>query len=896
VTQSRKLRVEILGDSRGLAGALDESDSKLGHFGKAAALALGGVGAAAGALAAKSVMAFADFDRSMNEVFTLLPGVSRSAMNEMTNQVKDFSKEFGVLPEKVVPALYQSLSAGVPPDNVFAFLETAQKAAKGGVTELETAVDGLTSVVNAYGADVLSATQASDYMFTTVRMGKTTLDQLAQSLYNVTPTAAALGVSFGDVSAAMAAITLQGVPTSVATTQLRQLFVELSKETSKTAGTFEELAGKSFKDFVAGGGNVQQALQLLESHAAASGVGINDLFGSVEAGSAALALTGTGTEKFTAALAAMADSAGATDTAFHTMNKGIGPLIDKAKAFAAVWLIDVGDKIASVIEAISYGFTEMDVASDGLFGKLEGVGVGLRELANRAIAAWPTVRDGLMSVVAVVAANWPTIQAVVLDVLGKVVDFAQQNLPIIRSIVTDVFEGVSNAVSAALGIAKPLLDGLWTVFSVAAPVALGLVAAAAAAFKTLTKVLDNPVFRTVALVITAALVPALVKLGVQAAATGARTAFWWAVMQAEAIKATAATVAQFVIQGAQWAWMGVQATIHAAKIAAAWLVSMGPIALVVAAVVAAVVLIVKNWDTIVSAVSGAVAAVGRFLGDLVGKVVDFVKEWGVLLLGPIGVIWKFRDEIWGAVEAVGRFFGRLIGGVTSFAADWAWVLAGPIGAAWKFRDDIGVAIGGVVDWFFDLPGRIIGALGDIAGLLYGVGQAMVRGLIDGIKSLGGVVLNTLKDVVMSPVRGVKSLLGIRSPSVVFEGIGHNVMLGLIGGLHAEEARLADQLKHIAGMVTLTPGGIGGASGGIGGASGGISPGVIPASAAGIGASTGGIGGTAVSLRLDLGGGVLIVEQAAVDELVRKLGPAIVTELHRQDLSRGGLPIRAVGGG
>lgn len=60
-------------------------------------------------------------------------------------------------------------------------------AAVGGVTELETAVDGITSVVNAYGDDVLSAAEASDLMFTAVKLGKTDFTQLSASLFNVIP-------------------------------------------------------------------------------------------------------------------------------------------------------------------------------------------------------------------------------------------------------------------------------------------------------------------------------------------------------------------------------------------------------------------------------------------------------------------------------------------------------------------------------------------------------------------------------------------------------------------------------------------------------------------------------------------------------------------------------------
>jgi len=353
-----------------LSGAVNDTQKKISKQAKMVGAA---VGAAAIGIGIAGTMAFVDFERSMNEVFTLVPGTSQDAMDAMTNNVKKFSKEFGVLPEKIVPALYQALSAGVPQDNVFAFLETAQKAAKGGVTDLTTAVNGISSVVNAYGADTINATQASDLMFTAVRMGKTTFEEMSNALFNVNPIAAALGVKFGDVTAAMSAMTAQGIPTNVATTQLRQLFVELSKEGTKTSDVFEKISGKSFKNFVAEGGNTQQALLLLEQYAKNTGVGINDLFGSVEGGSAALALTGKGTETFSKNLDAMGKSAGATEGAFTQMDKGLGPLVDKFKAWAAVLLIDIGTKLAPIIENIVNWFDKHRVAAYALAGVIGGV-------------------------------------------------------------------------------------------------------------------------------------------------------------------------------------------------------------------------------------------------------------------------------------------------------------------------------------------------------------------------------------------------------------------------------------------------------------------------------------------------------------------------------------------
>lgn len=320
----------------------------------------------AGAAAASTAIAgmttvgirqFTQFERQMNEVFTLLPGISQDAMNRMSADVLQFSEIFGTLPSEVVPALYQALSAGVPQDNVFEFLEVAQQAALGGVTELQTAIDGITSVVNAYGADVINATEASDLMFTAVRLGKTTFEELSDSLFNVIPTASAVGVQFGEITAALATMTAQGTPTSVATTQLRQLLVELSRPGTQVAEIFERISGQSFEQFIASGGTVQEALGLLEAEADATGVSISALFSSVEAGNAALALTGAGAESFNRNLQEMENSAGATENAFNQMNQGIGQSLREFQASFQALLITIGERAAPLITPIIDAFT-----------------------------------------------------------------------------------------------------------------------------------------------------------------------------------------------------------------------------------------------------------------------------------------------------------------------------------------------------------------------------------------------------------------------------------------------------------------------------------------------------------------------------------------------------------
>lgn len=290
-----------------------------------------------------------EFDNGMREVLTLLPELGNESFEKLKNQALSFSKDIGKAPEETVKALYQALSAGIPRENVFEFLKTAGEASIAGVSDLRTSVDGLTSVTNAYGSEILNAQKASDIMFQTVKLGKTDFTQLSNNLYNVIPIASAIGVQFEDIGAAIAAMTAQGVPTSVATTQMKQALSELNKEGSVAYETFKQISGESFKDFIVEGGNLQEALQMMSDHAEKTGKEVTSMFSSVEAGNAVLALSGKNASKFKDYLDQVRNSVGATSEAFKKIDDGAARQFERLKAELSALVIELGNNALPLI-------------------------------------------------------------------------------------------------------------------------------------------------------------------------------------------------------------------------------------------------------------------------------------------------------------------------------------------------------------------------------------------------------------------------------------------------------------------------------------------------------------------------------------------------------------------
>lgn len=347
-----ELFVKVGADTGGLDKGLKRAEAstkgfanKFGRQMKIAGTALIGLTAAIGGASLKMA---SDFDSGMREVNTMMQ-LSEEQFKAFSKEVQTVSRDLGVGATDSAKALYQAISAGIPKENVVEFLEIATKAAIGGVTDTTTAVDGLTTVLNAFKIPVSNAQHVADVMFTTVKGGKTTFEELSASLFNVAPIAAASGVKFEEVAAALASITKQGVPTAVATTQLRAAIQAIAAPTIRQKAMMEELglqldqttlknkglAGAFDMVMDATGGNMEQ---------------LRKLVGSVEAVQAILALTGQNAETFQGDLNAMENAAGAATDAFDQMEKTTARKFAKMKAQFQDVAITIGTALLPILQ------------------------------------------------------------------------------------------------------------------------------------------------------------------------------------------------------------------------------------------------------------------------------------------------------------------------------------------------------------------------------------------------------------------------------------------------------------------------------------------------------------------------------------------------------------------
>ena len=278
---------------------------------------------AASAAAAFSVEPLFAFKDALAEVSTLVDTATFD-MKALEKAALDQSAAFGGSAAAQTKAFYSIISAGASSAaEATEILAASNKLAVGGVTDVATASDGLTSVLNAYGDKVESATAVSDALFVAMRAGKTTIGELSGSLGKVAPLAAQTGVGFDELTAAISALTKGGIATAEATTGVRAILAAIAKPT-KEASDLAKALGIQFNSAGLQAKGLAGFMQDLVKRTGGSTDALAQLFGGVEALVPAMALSGQAGVDFAAILEQMAQKAGATEDAFNKMANSPG--------------------------------------------------------------------------------------------------------------------------------------------------------------------------------------------------------------------------------------------------------------------------------------------------------------------------------------------------------------------------------------------------------------------------------------------------------------------------------------------------------------------------------------------------------------------------------------------
>lgn len=389
-TELAKAYVEIIPSATGIGGKISE--------------ALGGEVTAAGATAGQSlgksligavgkILAAAGIGKMLQAAFTegsafetevakvgTIADTTKVPIGELKEQITDLSGTMGIAAGDLAEATYQAISAGQDTGDAVAFAGQAAKLAAAGFTSSSSAVDILTTALNAYGLGADKATHVSDVLLTTQNLGKTSVDELSASMGRVIPLAAAYKVNVENLSSGLAIMTANGIATAEATTYTKSMLNELGDTGSTVGKILQKETGQGFAELMDSGQSLGDVLQVLYDSVGGDATQFAALWSSVEAGTGALSLANSGAEKFNDVLAQMENSSGATETAYTTMTDTMAHRMESLKTNAANLGIALFDSVsgklgAAVSLASGYLQTLTDgFTSGGFAGLAEGLG------------------------------------------------------------------------------------------------------------------------------------------------------------------------------------------------------------------------------------------------------------------------------------------------------------------------------------------------------------------------------------------------------------------------------------------------------------------------------------------------------------------------------------------
>lgn len=401
------------------------------------------------------------FESAMAKVGTIAD-TTKVPLESLSSQVLQVSGDMHIGANEISEAAYQAISAGQDTGNAVAFAGQASMLATAGFTSTTSAVDILTTALNAYGKGADEAGHVSDVLLTTQNLGKTSVDELAGSMGRVIPLAAAYNVSMENLSSGLAIMTANGIATAEASTYTKSMLNELGDTGSTVGKILQQQTGKSFAELNADGKSLGDVLQVLYDSVGGNATKFAGLWSSVEAGTGALSLASSGADKFNGVLQQMQADSGATQTAYDTMTDTMAYKLDGVKTNAQ----NLG---TALFDAVSGRLGE-GVALAG--GYLQTLSESVQQNGIAGLA------QGLAAVFADLTTNiGPQLLQTGIDLLGKlgeglvtgIPQLLAQALPVAASLASGLRENAGQLVDAGiqfiLNLATGLMNGLPTMIA-----------------------------------------------------------------------------------------------------------------------------------------------------------------------------------------------------------------------------------------------------------------------------------------------------------------------------------------------------------------------------------------------------------------------------------------------
>lgn len=203
-------------------------------------------------------------------------------------------------------------------------------------------------------------------------------------------------------------------------------------------------------------------------------------------------------------------------------------------------------------------------------------------------------------------------------------------------------------------------------------------------------------------------------------------------------------------------------------------------------------------------IQGVINAVFPFIQTVVTSVMNVINEIITTVLAAINGDWSgvwegiknIASSVWdgiksvvsGAINAVSGVISSVLNGIRGiFSSVWNGI-EGAVSSAWSgITSAVSSGVSSMMNFITSIPSRIMGVFSKAGSWLLSAGQNIIQGLINGIKNAIGGAISAVKNAVSDVIDAAKNLLGIHSPSKVFDReIGRMIPAGLGRGVSENE--------------------------------------------------------------------------------------------------------------
>ena len=468
---------------------VQELGGKIETVGKKVSVASAASAAALGA----SVKLASDYTDAVAKVGTVAD-LQSVPLEKLRDDMLQLSTETGRGAGEIADATYQAISASVDTADAVSFVGTSVGLAKAGFLETADAVDVLTTIINAYGLEASDAGRLSDILIQTQNDGKTTVNELSQSMGQVIPLASAYGVNIENLAASYAQLTKNGVATAQAGTYLKSMLNELGDSGSDVGEILKSKTGKSFGQLMNDGMSLGDVLGILNDSVNGDSEALAGLWSSSEAGTGALSILSSGVGAFNDELGTLQDSTGNVADALETLStpsakaqeslnavKNAGIELGSAALEAIAPLLE---QLAETVKSLTERFSNLSPATQtvivAVMAILAALGpviiiIGtLIQSIGAIMTIAPAVATALGTVKIAFAAIGGPVTIIIALITALVLKFihAYNTSEEFRNKVNAAFAGVKNAVTESLAAAmakvkefvsvgKNVIVGLW---------------------------------------------------------------------------------------------------------------------------------------------------------------------------------------------------------------------------------------------------------------------------------------------------------------------------------------------------------------------------------------------------------------------------------------------------